>query len=129
MIRRLLQRDTVRRFVKYVITGGTAFVIEFTAFFLLTKVLPYLAANIIVYSVMFWFVFLINKYWTFQAKDNMGVQLKRYIILYCVNLVLTNSLLFLFTSAVGFHPYLSKFIVAAMTTCWNFILYKKIIYV
>lgn len=123
-------RDLLTKFSKYVLTGGTAFIIEYSLFLLLKDVLyvHYIIANAIVYTTMFWFTFLVNKYFTFGARGKGGRQLIRYIALYLFNLCATNCLLFILTDWCALSPYIGKFLVSAIVVLWNFPIYRKFIY-
>lgn len=119
------------QFIKYLITGFSSFAIEWTFFKILVEAvkLNYIVANIIVYSVMFWFVFLINRFWSFQSKGNLSRQLKYYVVLFGFNLVVANIGLMLFlTRILKIDPLIAKPLVMCAVVSWNFIIYKKVIY-
>ncbi|MFZ5986084.1 MAG: GtrA family protein [Bacillota bacterium] len=122
---------SISQFKKYLVTGFTSFSIEWTLFFVLLKVLSIndKVANVIVYVIMFWLVFLVNRFWSFQSKGNMGEQLFFYIILFTVNLVVGNiGLWHVFTRVFGIPALISKPLLQGVLISWNFIVYKKVIY-
>lgn len=104
------------KFIKFMIVGGSAFVIDVGGYFLLTRFLkfPYLLARFISIIAAFIWNFIINRYWTYQAKDGvLSIQLKRFTI----TMVCTYSLsLLLMKLAVGVLklPDISSLIIISM---------------
>ena len=125
-----LSRENIRKFMKYCLTGGSSFVIEYLLFFLANEVLGlyYVLANAIVYTITFWFSFLVNKYFTFRSKGKMGSQLYRFVLLYAFNMVVTNGMFFLLSDVVGIPPLIGKGFVSGMVVLWNFPIYRRFIY-
>ena len=123
-----LDRATLWNFIKYLIIGGSAFVVEYTLFLLLRMVLHYILANVIIYTIMFWAVFLANKFINFKSRSNFGKQLSRYTILYFINLVVTNLMLYGLSEYFMLDPAFGKFFVTGAACLWNFLLYKFVIY-
>jgi putative flippase GtrA len=123
-----LDKATIWSFIKYLLIGGSAFVVEYLLFLLLRTFLHYILANVIVYTIMFWCVFLANKYINFKIRDNFLKQLLRYTILYFINLVITNLLLYLLSEYFMVDTAIGKFFVSGVACLWNFALYKLVIY-
>jgi len=88
----------------------------------------YLFANAIAYVVVFWFNFLVNRIWSFKSKVNIFKQLGQYAVLFVFNLFATSALLWLLSDKIGIIPAISKVLVMGLVVCWNFVLYKKVIY-
>ena len=114
--------------MKYLVIGGSAFVVEFTLFLLLRMVFHYLVANIIIYTTMFWAVFLANKFLNFKVRGNFRKQLMQYTALYFINLAVTNLLLYALSEFLMLDPAIGKFFVTGLACFWNFPLYKYVIY-
>ena len=114
--------------MKYLIIGGSAFVVEFALFLLLRMFLHYIAANILIYSFMFWAVFLANKFLNFKTRKNFRRQLIMYTILYFINLTAINLMLFGLSEYLMLDTAIGKFIVTGISCMWNFPLYKFVIY-
>ena len=108
--------------------GGSAFIIEYTLFLLLRRVMHYIPANIIIYTIMFWAVFLANKFLNFKSKGAFKKQLIRYTILYFINLIITNAMLYVLTERYQLDPAIGKIFVTGAACSWNFLLYKFVIY-
>jgi len=86
-------------------------------------------ANVIVYIVIFWVVFLVNKFWSFQSKSNTGTQLFYYMLLFIFNLTVGNiGIWYVLTRMIRIPPPIAKPMLQGVLTSWNFIAYKKVIY-
>ena len=122
--------DTAQKqFKKNLVTGFTSFGLEYTIFTLCNWVgLWYIYSNTIAYVIIFWFNFLMNRFWSFQSKDNLGRQLVLFGMLFAFNLGATNVLIYFLSDIIGIIPAISKIIVMGAVVSWNFIIYKKVIY-
>jgi len=153
----LLTPEAFSQMKRYVITGFTGFAIEYALFFtfyyyIFKRFFPfgysfaksiaeslvnydlkgdtysYLFANAIAYVVVFWFNFLVNRIWSFKSKVNIFKQLRQYAVFFIFNLFATSALLYLLSDKIGIMPAVSKVLVMGLVVCWNFIIYKKVIY-
>ena len=132
-------RETFGQFIRYIFVGVFSFSIEYTLFIVLRNMMSIseLAVNIIVYTIIFWINFLLNKFFSFRSRTNFKRQIFLYGILFALNLVVGNILLFsgiryLLVLACGEGSwqvlYLPKILIMFFIISWNFILYKKVIY-
>lgn len=138
LLKDFLNPETLGQFVRYFIVGIVGFALEYTLFIILRKALDHeLMVNILVFTVIFWFNFLLNKFFSFRSKKNFKKQLGYYCILFAINLVVGNVLLFsglryllVLWYGEGSWPvlYLPKILIMFFIVSWNFVLYKKIIY-
>lgn len=139
IIKNIFTPDSLAQFVRYLFVGVFSFSIEYTLFIVLRSSLPIaeLVVNILVYTIIFWVNFLLNKYFSFQSKTNFKRQLFLYGILFFFNLIVGNILLFsairhalVTISGEGSWPvlYLPKILIMFFIISWNFILYRKVIY-
>ena len=129
LIRRFIpDNETLWNLIKYLMIGGSSFVIEYSLFLFLRKHIHFILANIVIYTIVFWIVFLANKFLNFKSKGNFKKQLLRYVILYIINLAITNLMLYALSEHFLLDPAIGKFIVTAAACCWNFLLYKLVIY-
>lgn len=131
--------ETLGQFIRYFIVGIVGFALEYTLFIVLRNSwrIDELLVNIMVYTVIFWFNFLLNKFYSFKSRSNFKKQLFYYGILFVFNLVVGNVLLFSgirYLLVLGFGEgswpvlYLPKILIMFFIVSWNFILYKKVIY-
>ncbi|HEY8499433.1 MAG TPA: GtrA family protein, partial [Clostridia bacterium] len=90
-----------------------------------------------VYTFIFWFNFLMNKFFTFKSRKNIIKQLVSYGLLFLFNGVVGNILLFtaikklleyLFPTTAWIPYYLPKVLIMVFIVSWNFVLYNKVIY-
>ena len=129
------------QFIKYFLTGISSFVLEISLLYACTewvnikyiivhgfKIQWYLIANSIAYVVVFWFNFLLNKFWSFNVRKNFGRQLTLYFILFVFNFGFNWVMMYVLTEKLHCYYLVSKVFVVGMIIAWNFILYKKVIY-
>ena len=151
LIAELLTEEGLEQFKRYIITGVTTFLIEYLLFYIFyeivfTKFTPigfslanrifsvdaftykYLIANTIGYTIDFCLNFTMNRVYSFKSKAPLWDQVKKYAVLFVVNLIVTNILLYLFSDILHIIPYISKLMAMCVIVSWNFIVYKKIIY-
>ena len=147
----LLTDEGLEQFKRYVITGFTTFILEYLLFYLFYEIvftiftpvgynlakrlffvdkLTYkcLVANTIGYTIDFCVNFTMNRVYSFKSKGPLWEQVKKYAILFVVNLFVTNILLYLFTDILHIIPYISKLMAMCVIISWNFVVYKKVIY-
>lgn len=127
----LLTGSSFEQLTRYLITGFLSFGIEYLMFFILYHLLSvgYITANVIVYAVVFWINFLLNRFWSFKSQDNLLRQLKLYSLLFIFNLLVVNVfLMYVLSEIAGIPPLISKVLLMGVVVLWNFILYKKVIY-
>ena len=130
-ITKTLKKPFIQQLIRYLVTGFTAFGIEYAMYVFLLKVVGfhYILASVIVYALVFWFSFIVNRLWSFKSKGPMGKQLLQYGLLFSFNLVVSNIFIMkLLTDVIGLDPLISPFIKMAFVVSWNFLIYKYIIY-
>ena len=139
LLKDFLNPETLGQFMRYFIVGIVGFALEYTLFIVLRNSwrINELLVNIMVYTVIFWFNFLLNKYYSFKSRSNFKKQLFYYGILLVFNLAAGNVLLssgIRYLLVLGFGEgswpvlYLPKILIMFFIVSWNFILYKKVIY-
>jgi len=141
LLKDFMNPETLGQFIRYFIVGIVGFILEYALFILLRDKLRIneLLSNIMVYTVIFWFNFLLNKFFSFRSRNNFKShrQLLYYGILFVFNLTVGNILLFSgirYLLVLGFGEgswpvlYLPKILIMFFIVSWNFVLYKKVIY-
>jgi len=126
----LLQKLSQHQIIRYLFVGGLSFVIEISALYILNQLL-HIHPTVSV-AISFWVGFVVayvlQKLVTFKNKERTRRAIAKQLIGYSL-LVLWN---YLFTLAVVelFQDTLSvlllRTIVIAITTVWNYVLYKKL---
>lgn len=122
--------EFVGQFSRYLITGFSSAAIELTLLFVLrdTAGLTVLAANSIALTIVFWFNFLMNRFWSFKSKANIKRQLVMYLVLFVFNLAASDLIMYLLTVKLSLQYLIAKVFAIGAVVCWNFILYRKVIY-
>lgn len=130
LIKEYLNPKVIVQFKRYLISGISAFAIEYLIFRLLLDIisLQKFLSNSIAMFIGFWFSFLLNRFWSFESKENFFKQFSLYSILFLVNLGISNILMLVFSDMFSLQPSISKIIIMCMIVAWNFILFKKIIF-
>jgi putative flippase GtrA len=128
MIKLLLKHS----FARYVLVGGVAFVTEYTSFYGLFVGLkiPLLLANALSFCLGLLVAFGLNRLWVFSAHEYDKAahhQLGLYISLAVINLFLTLALVASFTH-LGIKPTFGKLIAMVITSSWNFILLRFLVF-
>lgn len=139
ILRKLFTPESLAQFIRYVFVGVFCFSIEYIMFIVLRNALAIneILVNVIIYTVIFWLNFLLNRFFSFRSKSDIKRQLFLYGILFFFNLFVGNVLLFsgirsllVYMCGEGSWPvlYLPKVLIMFFIISWNFILYKKFIY-
>lgn len=118
-------------FVRYLFVGGTTFIIDFCILFTLHGISKFnLAAST---SVAYWisiiYNFLLNRYWTFDAREKES--LKRHITTYLMLLIVNYLFTVTFVSIVGTHInyVIAKALAVILQMVWTYPVYKRYIFV
>lgn len=120
------------RLVKYLLSGGAAFTVDYLVLLLLF----YVIGTSLLLSTTLGFLsgllvsFIANRYWVHGAEGsarNHIRQIIEYLILVLVNYTFTLYALNILYEW-GIPLYVSKIVVIALITCWNYIIFKKIIF-
>jgi putative flippase GtrA len=127
----LVNKDSLVQLKRYIIVGLTSFAVEYIMFFVLYKLLNlwYVLSNGIVYAITFWISFLLNRNWSFQSKGKFSRQLVLYLLLFIINLSISSYIIYLLSDKLIINPLFSKILTMGLIITWNFIIYKKIIYI
>lgn len=137
----LNNKEQLMQFVKYVTVGFSSFCGEYLLFNLIYNVSKNktftagvfsftgsMLANTVSIFIAFWFCFVLNRIWSFKSKGNIYRQLIYYSILFVVNLFISNTIIHQFEVWFMISPRISKLFAMGAIVCWNFLIYKFIIY-
>ncbi len=119
------------RIFKFLISGGTAALVEYAVFLLLQNGEEYqslIASQTISFACGFVVSFAMNRAWVFRSQGAMGGELARYALLAAINLVASNAALALLVNVLGVAAPLAKFLVMGMVAAWNYLLFSRIIF-
>lgn len=118
-------------FVRYLVVGGSTFVIDFGLLFLLHgKAHIRLAiATSISYWVSIAYNFLLNRSWTFSARDKSDLRkhLSSYLVLLGFNYLFT--VIFISVASHHINYLLAKALAVPIQMIWTYFVYKNYIFV
>jgi len=118
------------QFALYVLSGGTAAVVDFGSYSLLLSVgIWYIAASIVSGVLGFVTTFLMNKYVAFKKKNNMFRHLVRFFIVDMLNILAITLVLYGLVDGLGMDKQIAKILAMGMVVLWNFFVYKFFVYV
>lgn len=114
---------------KYLVVGGSAFVIDFGLLAVLKSGLglPAWFSAAVAFSVSTLYSFLLQRRVTFSADLHVGHSAVRYGILLAVNMLLTAGIVEAFDRYLDLYL-LGKVVSTALTTLWNFPIMKYWVY-
>ena len=128
----VIAHQQLRSIVRFLVSGGLAAIVEYAVFLLLQLFLGnhlLFIAQTISFLCGFVTSFTLNKKWVFKSGGNVRGELMRYATLAAVNLVLTNVVIWLLVNDLHISAWIAKIAVMAMVVAWNYIIYKKIIFI
>ncbi len=118
------------KIVRYIISGGTAAVVDLVLLYLLTDVFGvwYITSSIIAFLVSFIVSFTLQKFWTFndRSTDKIHSQAIIYLIVTSINLGLNTVGIFAFVHYFGFHYLASQIIVSILIAFESFYVYHLV---
>lgn len=124
--------NTIIQLIRYGITGGTSFLVDYLLLFFLERYgAYYLVAATLSFVMGILCNFLLTKYFAFRAVDaavRPGAELVVFGGISAGGLGLTLLLLYLFTTRVHMHLMLAKFISSLLVFVWNFSARKLFLY-
>ena len=118
-------------FVRYLFVGGSTFVLDFGLLAVFHGILGAVIA--VATSAAYWisilYNFLLNRYWTFDAREKRS--LKRHIVTYLMLLIVNYIFVVVFVGIASRHiNYLAaKAIAVALQMVWTYPVYKNKIFV
>lgn len=117
--------------IRYVITGGTAFVIEYLCFAICLALTNHLLfSNSLSFIIGVAAGFLMHKYWSFAGQHYFKTryQMLTFLGLSIFNFFFVNVMIQLLVSGLGVWPYAAKFVVIILITLWNFLIFSRLIF-
>lgn len=121
---------SIGQFIRYLVTGFSSFGLEYGIFFVMYYFMDIyeVIANSTSIFIAFWFNFLLNRFWSFKSKGDLGKQVVQYLMLFAFNMTFSNLFIYAFSEYTPISPLITKVMVMCFIVMWNFILYKKVIF-
>lgn len=118
------------RIAKYFVSGLAAAAIDWIVYFVATRLLDVspVPANIVSVLAGGTWAFLVNKFWSFEARKNTAQQSRRFAALFIFNYLFQQYGFYIAITHLGFHDLFAKLVLIAMMVSWNFLLYKYWVY-
>lgn len=124
--------QTMRQFVRYVLVGGMAFVVDFTALFFLTEQfgLHYLISASISFMLGLLTNYLLCIAWIFdyRALKSVAHEFFVFFLIGVAGLLLNNLLMFILTEFIDLHYLVSKAAAAAAILFFNFFFRRSLLF-
>jgi len=118
----------IKQILKFVVVGGTAFVIDYAVFAFLTFIsIHYLIAQLISFSVALVFNYVASIKWVFDAKKQTKKDIIIFIVLAVIGLGINEVLLYIGVETLHWHELLAKFVSSVIVMIYNFITRKLIV--
>jgi len=122
----------MKTLIRYIISGGTAAVVNLGILFILVHFFNnwYLISSVISYALAILVSFLMQKYFTFKdfTKDRIGEQGVLHVGIQVFNLCLNTLLMYLLVDLGGIYYLLAQIISAGSIAVYSFFLYKHMVF-
>ena len=120
--------NLIKQILKFGVVGGTAFVIDYGLFALLTYLgMHYLLAQVFSFSISLAFNYWASIKWVFNAKTQTPKEITIFVVLSIIGLGINDILLFIGVDKLKFHELLVKLVATFIVMVYNFITRKLII--
>lgn len=118
------------QFLRYFIVGCSAVLLDMATLYWLKTIIGLSAVWSIVINqlAMCSYVFLLNKYWVFTSSGAFARQAVRYFSLAAANYLIAIIWMWIFNEQIGFNYLLVRLVNIALSTAWNFLLYRFFVY-
>lgn len=125
-------RVLLSQFLRYVMSGGLAFVVDFATLYALTEfaglhyllsaTIGFLAGLVVNYLLCIWWIF------EHRSQADQRKEFTVFALIGVAGLALNNGLLFTLTDLAGINYLLSKMVAAAFILFFNFLLRRHILF-
>ncbi len=120
------------RLVRYLISGGTAAVLDLGLLYFFTDILliHYLTSAILAFVLTFFVSFMLQKFWTFQddSTERVHTQAFFYFLMAFINLGLNTVLMYLFVDVGKFWYLGSQFLASGLLAFESFFVSRLFIF-
>lgn len=123
-----------RKIIKYLVSGVTSLAADYGTFLLLYYILNISLRISVPTGLVTGLVvsFVLNKFWAFEAAKQLGQhKLALQMVMYGILVALNTAFTYYFVKVsltYSVPASVSKLVAVAATVCWNYVLYKKVIF-
>jgi putative flippase GtrA len=129
-MKRIFYRLTQKRVARFILAGGSAFIVEYASFLILMSLgLPILIANTISFLAGLVTSFTLNKVFVFNNRDETVRQFTMYTSIALVNLGISDVLIWVSTHVWDLHYAVAKIVAVAFIALWNYGIFSRIIFI
>ncbi len=122
-------KPTAIQFGRYLLSGGSAAAVELLSYKLFLVIgIPYAVGGVMSSVLGTVSAFLFHKYFSFKKRGDIAKHSIKYGMLTGFNFIAQNALLIAFVEGAGITPMWAKILSIGCAVCWNFILYKFVVY-
>lgn len=125
----MMSKDLIKQILRFLVVGGTATVIDYSIFAILTQFLNihYLVAQVISFTISLMFNYVASTKWVFNANKQNKKQIIIFVVLSVIGLGINSLLLFIGVDLMSIHELIAKLFATAIVMIYNFITRKLII--
>lgn len=122
--------QTLKQAILYLLVGGSSALIELVLFYTLSDVFSasLTLSNVAAVIIATAFNFIVNGTVTFKSASSLSRSVILYLILFCFNTIFS-TVVINYLASMGLPAIFAKIITMACIVLWNFVLYKKVIFV
>lgn len=128
----MIKHLTKHLLVRYVISGGTATVVNLSLFFILNHVyhIYYIIASVVAFSVGFLVSLILQKFWTFQDRSlhQFHYQVVKYLLTSLFGLSIDIIVLYICVEYFGFYAFAGQIMAGAVSACFTFFLSRHFVF-
>ena len=128
----IIQALKKKLYIKYIIAGGTATVVDLIILFLLTEIIGlwYLISAVIAFIVAFFVSFFLQKFWTFRDnnKEKIFKQMGMYLSVGLMNLIINTIGMYVLVDKFDLMYMIAQIIMICLVAISSFLIYRYIIF-
>ncbi len=121
-----------KKIIKFIISGGTAALVNFSLLYSFTDILGlwYLLSSVLAFIISFFVSFYLQKFWAFgdKNKDVLYRQLILCLSIALFNLAVNTVLMYVLVDLFGLWYMLAQFFIIGLIATWNFMAYKFFVF-
>jgi putative flippase GtrA len=144
-IQTLIKNPKVQQFIRFFISGGLAFIVDFGILMFLLYIVKYtdsytvqifgVTLHLVYANLVSTFLgtvasFVLNKYYAFQSRTGGRETSKQFSQFFVVGIFnyFVHNILFGYATLLGIAAPIAKFVLIALQMIWSFFLYKIVVF-
>jgi putative flippase GtrA len=116
--------------LRYFVTGFSAFCLDMGTLYILVDIfgLDSVLSVAINQVVIIFYIFILNKFWSFKAEGDTRKQIIRFFIVMAFNYLVAVIWMWFWNKHLGYDAKLTRVANIILSTSWNFLMYKHFVY-